>query len=66
MVETLLDKVGGMNFRGGQIPEDVYITLQGKTKPQKTGYNLMSNSYSDCDCIDCGDCDCNDCPVEPD
>jgi len=60
MVETLLDKVGGLNLNGGPVKEEQYTDyLQ-----QKMGYqNNLSSSYSDCDCIDCGDCDCDDCPV---
>lgn len=62
MGNGLLERVGEMNFRGGQIPQEVYQTyLVGKTKP-RAGDNATSANY-DCDCIDCADCDCDDCPV---
>ena len=61
MVVKLLDKVGKMNFSGGKIPENKYLTYcAGKTNYDGGSTN---NYTSDCDCIDCGDCDCDDCPV---
>ena len=53
MAKALLDKVGGMNFGGGQIPEDISATyLQRKTQSKELGYTHLSSSYSDCDSID--------------
>jgi len=58
MVETLLDRVGGIHLKGGPISEEKYTTyLQGKVGSRDNNYSL------DSDCIDCGDCDCDDCPV---
>lgn len=58
MVKTLLDKVGELHLNGGAIDETTHATyLQAKARYQ----NNAEDTYSDCDCIDCGDCDCSDC-----
>ena len=58
MANALLDKVSGMNFKGGQIPAGKY-----EARYNRMGSYGLGDSYSDSDCVDCGDCDCSDCPV---
>lgn len=57
MVETLLDKVGGIQLRGGPIRDSVFGPYKAKVEAYA----------SDC-CYgaDCGDCDCGGYCIDPD
>ena len=49
MVETLLDKVSGIQLRGGSIKDSDFSRYQTKVE---------SYTSSSCYGADCGDCDC--------
>ncbi len=57
MAETLFDKVGGIQLRGGLIEDSNFVAYEAKVE-------LLASDC--CYGADCGDCDCGGYCIDPD